>query len=233
MLYLTICLVFGSLYAGGPWTQQKKHFFIHSSISPVIYSITSTSSSNNLALPRRVSDISWQQYVEYGITNKLTVIGNLNLKYLGTSKKLRDQFDFSNPIPSGKLIGIGNSLLGLKYQLTDKKALFSLSANIESSALGLKAANGLRAGYQDWSFITGIHIGKSFKNRIYFFVEGFYVAHTKLSDEWRANAEIGYTFKKPFMMAFNVVVKESFQNRTINNEENFIQTGLFLNNQES
>lgn len=232
---LLICLLFSlgfGAYAGGPWTQQKRHLLLISGVSPVIYSLTSRTESGRLMLPRRVIDISWQQYMEYGITNKLTLVANINLKYVGSSQMLRKESSFNENLAYGRLGGLGNSLIGLKYGITKKKLLFSFSGNVETYALGVQKYLGLRTGYEDWGFIPGIHLGKSFKNNTYFFMEAYYVARTKLSDEWRANAEFGYTFKKPFIMAFNVSLKESLRNREVEDESNFEQTGLYLNNQE-
>ena len=229
-------LVFGFSFrtmAGGPWTQKKGEGIQIVGLSEVIYQSMSSSTGGGLSLPRRVTDISLQYYAEYGIVNRLTVIGNLNVKYVGTSKKVFITNDFSSFLPSEKQFGLGNSSIGLKGLIIDKKVLFSASFTTEFPSVGDKTAEGIRTGYDDWSFIPQLHFGSGFSNGIYFFVEGGFVFHLNLSDEWRLNSEIGYQLKKrPLLLALNLSAKQSLKNRTVIESDNYKQTGLYLNDEE-
>ncbi len=220
-------------FAGGPWTQQKGKGIHIAGLSEVIYQTMSSSTGSGIELPRRVTDISFQHYAEYGLTDRLTIIGNLNVKYVGSSQKTFGTNDFISTIPSGKLFGLGNSSLGFKGLVNEKAILISASFTTEFPSLGDRTAEGLRTGYEDWSFIPQVHFGNGYTSGIYFFVEGGFVFHTKLSDEWRLNGEFGYRFKKrSLIMALNISVKESLKNRTVIESVNYRHTGLYLNDEE-
>lgn len=232
--FLAVALLLFSLnsFAGGPWVKEKNDGIIISSLSTVIYKSMSSSTGSGLTLPRRVSDISQQNYLEFGITNSLTLIANLELKYVGTSSKLYPTDDFGLSILSGKLFGIGNSSVGFKYGITKEKFLFSLSYTTEFPNIGEKEALGLRTGAPTWGFVPGVHLGQGFDKRVYYFVEGYFVARNEWSHEWRVNAEVGYTFKKPLTMALFLSARQSLNNANPEDNASFRQTGLFLNNQE-
>ncbi len=221
------------VYAGGPWTQKKGEGILIIGVSPVIYSTISGPGEGSADLPRRISEITTQAYVEYGIIDRLTLIGNLPLKYVGSASKLQETDDFVTNLPHGKLFGLSNSTLAAKYNITNQKFLFAASLGIEFPSIGDKLSRGLRTGYEAFTFIPMIHLGQGFSNGIYFFVEGGYGVRNKLSDEWRLSTELGYSFKKPLIMALSLNVKESIKNRSsFDDNANYLHTGLYLNEQE-
>jgi hypothetical protein len=231
-LFITLIFFNSILFAGGPWTQKQGEGIVLVGVSPVIYSSMSSNGAGRINLNRRVSDITTQTYVEYGIKDKLTFIGNLSLKYVGTSKKTFDSGDFLATLPSGKLFGLGNITASLKYNFVNKKVLFSGSAGIETANLGSQPATGLRTGLEAWTFVPMLHFGQGFGNGIYYFVEAGYGARNKFSDDWRVTGEFGYQMRKPLTLAVNISLKQSVKNRSPFDEANFRQTGLYLNNQE-
>ena len=124
MLALMFCFS-SHLKAGGPWTQKQGDGLVLVGLSPVIYNSMSSNGLGRINLYRRVTDITAQTYVEYGLKDNLTFIGNLSLKYVSSSSKTFTTDDFIAPLPSGKLFGLGNSTVPIKYNLVNKKVLFS------------------------------------------------------------------------------------------------------------
>lgn len=232
LLSVSIMLFALNTFAGGPWVKEKNNGILINSISTVIYKTMSSSTGSGINLPRRVSDISQQNYLEFGITNSLTMIANLELKYVGTSSKVFTTSDFNTVLPNDKLFGIGNSSIGFKYGITKSKFLFSISYTTEFPNAGSNNVSGLRTGAPTWGFVPGVHLGQGFSKGVYYYVEGYFVARNKWSHEWRVNAEVGYTFKRPLTMALFLSSKQSLGNKATNDDPNYIHTGLFLNNQE-
>ena len=230
LLIWLISLV-SAAHAGGPWTQSKGEGIAIGNISPVVYRTYSSVAGEQIDMWRRVTEISMQGYFEIGLHDRVTLEGNLILRYAGTSQKLFDDGDFNSILAPGRIFGMGNSSIGVKYRFTKGNFLFSGSFGLEFPGSSEKIIFGLRTGYDAWSFVPGIHFGQGFSNGIYYFVEGFFAAHTQISDEYRIRAEIGYDFRKPLVAAVHVHVKESLKNRTFGSS-NYAQTGLYLNDQE-
>jgi hypothetical protein len=227
ILFSTQCLM-----AGGPWTQPKNEGIVIGNISPVIYRTYSSSGSGGLGMWRRVTQVSNQAYFELGLTDQLMLLGNLSLVYAGTSPKTFQTTDFNTLLAPGRVFGMGNSSIGMKYRFTKKSFLFAMSFQVEFPGSTEKSINGLRTGYDAWTFLPGIHMGQGFSNGIYYFVEGSFGGHTRLSDEYRLQGEFGYHFKKPLILAVTVHVKQSLKNKTPSDSPNYQQTGLYLNDQE-
>ena len=233
VILLALLLVTASnLVAGGPWTQAKGEGIFIANISPVVYKTYSSSTSGGLDMWRRIAEVHTQGYIEFGITDRLLLLGNVQLNYVGSSNKTFDSGDFMTVLPPDKIFGMGNSSVGLKYRLTNKNFLIALSFHIEFPGSSEKTAAGLRTGYDAWTFLPGVHMGQGFSNGIYYFIEGSFAGHTNISDEYRLKGEFGYHFKKPLIMAVAVNVKESLKNKTSSDSPNYRQTGLYLNNQE-
>lgn len=219
------------LHAGGPWVEQKHSGSYFTNLNFVIYKTMSDEMGNTRDLPRRVSDIGLTNYLEYGVAKNLALFANIELKYVGSSSKTFPS-TLNSAVPSGKLFGLGNSSLGLKYNFLNKKVLLSLSFAMEFPATSSKASTGLRTGIPSFSFVPGLHFGQGFQNGIYYYIEGFFAARNNYSHEWRLNGELGYDFKRPLVMALFVNARQSLNNKIYNDNSNFINTGLFLNNQE-
>lgn len=229
---ILVLSTFFTTYAGGPWTPKKNHADFILTVSPVIYKSMSSIDGSGISLTRRVIDINSQLYIEYGITNSLAVIGNLNFKSVRTSSKTFPTSDFLTVLPSDRVFGLGNSGIGLKYNFVDKKVLFSLSYTTEFPYVGDNVAAGIRTGYDTYSFVPGVHFGQGFEKSVYYFVEAFFAARNNISHEWRLNTEVGYTFKKPITLALKVNLKQSLKNKTVIESPNYRYTGLYLNDEE-
>ncbi|MDZ4846566.1 MAG: hypothetical protein SH857_13585 [Chitinophagales bacterium] len=237
-LLLVLCLCFGyqSANAGGPWTPQKHKGIFIASVSPNIYKNIS-GDSGGLALQRRVSDITTQFYVEYGITNKLALTANFPLKYVQTGRSIEGSDDFNDTLPAGRMAGYGNPEAELKYQFVNKKIILAGACKVEAPVTQYNNSNALRTGYDTWSFIPTVYMGHSFSSRLY--IQGmaaFAFRINDYSDEWRAAVEVGYKLKRPFWIALFLQARQSINNGSRNDADlltsNNLHTGLYMNDQQ-
>lgn len=232
--FLSVLLL--SAHAGGPWTPGKgKGLFVFSA-TPIIYTSISSGDGafDGLQLHRRVTDITFQGYVEHGFSNRLAMIFNIPYKYVRTSSNLTGNGDLPDTIPSGSLIGMGNIEVGLKYQLLkEKKLQMAGSLTLEAGTAWDKEKEGLRTGYDTWGFVPMIHAGMSFAKRAWWQAEAGAAirVNNSYSEEVRFSFEIGSGFKKPFTAAFLLQVRQSLENGDRTNSPNDFQTGLYLNNE--
>jgi hypothetical protein len=117
--FITSILIFSSYsFAGGPWPAGKKHGYAQLALTLNRYDRLIMPSSSNLygkRLLRSVTDNTLQAYGEYGMTDKLTFVSSVPLKFLATSKAALPNADaFSTLLPSGSLVGLGNIMFKAK-----------------------------------------------------------------------------------------------------------------------
>lgn len=220
-------------FAGGPWLLAKKSGFleIQTTLPVGTYNRLFLANNNFIDLNRDAIDINIQAYLEYGITDKLNLITVLPYKYITTGAA---QTPLNNPIllPSGKLSGLSNFKLALKYKLSDKKIKIAMSIQSSFNSTQQDLEKGLITGYGANSIGLYAHLGKSFSERFYSFVEGgINSSSNNFSDFYAIHYEIGYRFKPSFWGAFTLDLLESFRNGSYRNE-NLRQTGFYTNNQE-
>ena len=230
LLFICFC---ATSFAGGPWLQPAKSgFFQVQATLPVgTYNRLFLSNNKQLDLNREVTDMNFQAYLEYGITDKINIVTVLPYKYISTGAT---QSTLTNPtlLPSGKLSGFSNYKLALKYRVSDKnyKIAISIQSSFNSTTQDLE--KGLVTGYQTNSIGLYGHIGKGFSENFYSFIEGgFNSVSNNFSDFYEIHYEIGYQFKPSFWGAFTLDLRETLRNGNYRNE-NLRQTGFYTNNQE-
>ena len=103
-----------SCYAGA-WTEPQGEFYEKVSYNYYYAHQDFDSASNRVATPNggKFTDLDVNNYIEYGLTNDLTVINSLTYKWL------RNDFN-GGAATSGS--GLGDVDLGLRYKLLDKSA---------------------------------------------------------------------------------------------------------------
>ena len=231
---LTILLITSNyLIAGGPWLIEKKsgYFQLQTTLPIGTYNRLFLSNNKRLDLNRNVTDINFQAYLEYGITDKLNLITVLPFKYISTGS---NQKPLTNPVllPSGNLSGIGNYKIGLKHQISNKN--LKIAASIQSSFKPYNSAleKGLITGYNANSIGLYGHLGKSFSSNLYSFIEGgINTLSNDFSDFYEIHYEIGYQLKPSFWGVFTLDLRESLRNGSYRNEK-LQQTGFYTNDQE-
>ena len=233
-LLVVITLIPFITFAGGPWTTKNKSgFFQLQSTFPVgAYSDLFLENNENLALKRSVLDYTFQAYIEYGLSDKLNLITTLPYKYISTGDTIENS-STSELLPKGKLSGLSNYQLALKYSLLNKKLKAAISVKSSFNTVNKDIEKGLITGYQTNTVGLFGHIGKSFsKGKMYSFIEGgVYITSNNFSDYYEIHYELGYQIKPFFWTVLTLDLKESLNNGSYHNE-NLKQTGFYTNNQE-
>lgn len=232
ILFTLLILTFPVL-SGGPWLVKKKSGFLELQTTQPLgkYNKLFLENGQTLNLNRSVLDITYQAYLEYGISDKINIITNLPLKVISTHE---EQNILNNPIllEKGNLVGLGNYKLLLKYKLSDKKLNSAISLQTSFNTISKNLNKGLSTGYDANYIGLYVHLGKSFNSKLYTFIEGGYnKTLSNFSDYLDIHYELGYQIKKSFWGALTFDIRESFKNGNYNNP-NLKQTGFYTNNQE-
>lgn len=237
ILVLVVLLTFQESWAGGPWVVGKKkgYFQIQATIPLGSYSrlFHRQGLEKDIYLNRAVIDSHFQAYLEYGLTDKLTVVSTLPMKHVSTSDKVKTsgRIEFDEVLPSGSLTALANASLGLKHELFNKKWVGALSAKYEFNTSSHDLEKGLSTGFDAGAISSFLHIGKSLKGNAYFFVEmGGTKRGKDYSDEVQVITEVG---KKVKSLWTGIVLdyKKSLRNGD-RIDPTLDQTGLYPNNQE-
>lgn len=222
-----------SAFAGGPWlTPKKTGFFQFQTTLPVgAYKSLFQKNSQGINLNRSVVDINVQAYLEYGITDKLNLIAVLPYKFIST----KDTLDFiTNPeiLPEGSLNGFSNPRLGFKYRVLDKKVKAAVSVQSTFNTVSKELDKGLITGYDANSIGLYVHVGGSFSENLYSFVDiGANLQSNNYSDYLDIHYELGCQLMPNFWGVLTVDIRQSFRNGPVVND-NLRQTGFYTNDQE-
>ena len=216
--------------AGGPWVKKKgeSYFQIGGGIIPSTNELF-YKGNQYLFINRKVTDLSFGFYNEYGITNKLTIITDIPFKFV-TSNNNIDTTLFLPVLKSGNLSGFGNISITPKYELLNGS--IKLSGGIKFSLPTGKFDNstGLKTAYQTYGIMPIVDIGFS-KNKLYAFIETGYNYRTSLADDLKFEFEMGYKVYKNIYAIINFNSKFStFKPSTITTPND--QTGLYADGQE-
>ncbi len=200
---ITLLLFSLNTFAGGPWAEGK--FKGYAEISGSFTLLTTT------------RDNTYQTYLEFGLTDKITFKGILPFKYV---KSQEDIDDFSGDLLSStSLWGIGNILVGLKYQLPIEKIPFSIGFDTELGTLKTENNQGLRTAYNTYTFIPNISLGMGWDNK-YAFVElrpGFRI--NNFSHYISIVGEFGGKLKDMIWVSLYAELRNSFKNGSFNDIE--------------
>lgn len=237
ILFVLAVLSIIEAQAGGPWVLGKKKGYFQLQATLPIGSYSTLFHRDGLKrdiyLNRGVIDTHFQAYLEYGLTDKLTIISNLPFKYVATSDKLNSnsRIAFDEQLESGSLTALANPSVTLKHQLFNKKWVGAISAKYEFNASSQDLEKGLSTGYQAGAVSSFLHVGRSLEGNAYFFMEaGGTVRGNDYSDEIELITEIGKKMGG-LWTAFVLDYKKSQRNGDRVNP--FLdQTGLYTNNQE-
>ena len=232
LLFLFLSFSF-SVFAGGPWTPGKKHGFlqIQTTFPAGPYIQLYISDGDNLELNRGVTDISIQAFMEYGISEKLSLVTALPYKIVSTNNDINPNSEFPL-LPEGSLSGLGNYELALKYKFLDKTFVSAFSVKAEFNTGSRELEEGLATGYDATGYALYWHIGRSFGSKFYSFFESGYTLRTNnFSDDYRLLLEAGYQPANKLWLAMVFDLRQSLRNGNYD-DVNLQQTGLYTNNQE-
>jgi hypothetical protein len=234
LLSATILLFTTVSFAGGPWTQSKGGGYAQLSFSSITAPSLFNRSGDSYQLYRKVADQTLQSYMEYGITDNLTLLGNIPFKFVSTGEETFevDSSLVTVPFPSGSLAAIGNISLAAKYKLLDTKWQIAAQLKADAASSSYDASTALQTGYDCWSYQPMLLAGYS-KNNWYGFVSaGFTIRSNHFSESFNMTGEAGYGFfKQKTYLILMLDLDKSFLNDSTQRED-YLRTGLCVNNQE-
>jgi hypothetical protein len=154
-LFVLLFSSFCRLASQQAWTKDKGKYFAQIGTSVLFYnSYINSETSNILPLNRNFVDMSVSLYGEYGLTNYLTLSGQVPFKYSSSSGGK------DNLIQDGSIAGFSNINLGLTGRLFQKGG-FVFSTKIKTGLPFSKydAKTGLRTGFDATTFTPSLLVG--------------------------------------------------------------------------
>lgn len=218
LLALTLSL---SASAGGPWPIKKNSGYAQLGFTYLGYSKFFNEDGKVTDLRRPVTDFTTQLHLDFGLTDRLTMTTNLPFKYVSTADRITsaDTTYFQDTIQAGGLFGLSNVMLGLKYNIINKKVLFAAGLNVEANVAKYDSLTALRTGPNTWVFHPYVSVGTSFfSGKIYtLLVAGYRVRLNNYSHEADFNFELGYSWNQKTYFIATVAGRFSVQNGSYNN----------------
>ncbi|MGB1205375.1 MAG: hypothetical protein ACPG5B_07010 [Chitinophagales bacterium] len=233
LFLLSILFLPLTLQAGNPWTQAKGAGFSQLSFNYIRSDQLFHKDLGTLQLNRFVTDATLQTYLEYGITDKLTVLGVLPFKFTSTSDAISENTDFNELLSAGSFNQLGNISIAAKYGLiTNKSIVAATQVRLDLPSKAFDANTGLRTGYNAVGVSPSLSVGYG-TNHFFASAEiGLTFRTNKYSSAFFGNAEFGYNHKNRTYIILVVDATRSFFNENRDNlDGNALQTGLFVNNQ--
>lgn len=218
-LLFIICLQ--SVYAGGPWPRKKNSGYAQLGFTYLRYGSFYNHEGNSTGLRRNVLDFTSQVYLEYGITDRLTLSTNLPFKYVRSGDEIlnSDTTYFRDTVPNGNLFGLNNVTLGLKYNIINKRVLFSAGLSAEANTARYDSLATLRTGPSAWVINPNVSVGTTFwEGRIYTLLDlGYRLRTNSYSDEADLNFEVGFSWNYSTYFIFSLAGRLSMQEGSFDN----------------
>ena len=223
-----------SIAQGGPWTQKKGEGFAQFQAILPAYQYKSLLNGRFIndiqGVNRKTFNSDFGLYLEYGLSDKIDVIGNLPFKYIRTGE-LTDQLYFENLLDEGDLFGLSNPKLAFRYKLLEKKVNLAISLQSTWNTIRTDLDKGLATGFNANSLGAMVHIGRGNDKHYGFLNIGYHKYTHGFSDVLEINLEHGWNIKEKWHLALALSARHSLENGTYRNE-NLEQTGFYPNNQE-
>ena len=235
-LLISFCLILSGgypLFAGGGWTLQKGELWGELGATYLQYDQLWRGSEPFRQLQRPVSDLGIRLYVEYGVLDNWTVMGQLPFKMVSTSGDPLGSVDFTDTLPKGSMSYLGNYRFGSKYRLVNNsRGVMSAQLWVEANNSDLNQLIGLQTGFDAWSFEPALTFGTSF-GRSYLSGQGGIAFRTnEYSEEFLGQLEYGINPLGDWWIMAVADFRISFKNGE-KEPCNTLHTGLYVNNQEA
>lgn len=182
-----------SSYAGGPWARRADAGFLQFGVTWLGYDLAYDPEGEKIELGRSITDLTFQLYGEYGISDRLTVLLNLPMKVYDVSEP-EDAFP---QLAGGTAVGAENLSVGALYQLMSRNGFIISGKLFVGLPLATRhAQTGLRTGFRAFQITPQFSAGYS-RGRWYGFLEpGATLMTDGLSQVLRLDAELGYNVWK-------------------------------------
>jgi hypothetical protein len=230
-IFAGLLVITNTLYAGA-WTQKRGKGYYELKFQMIRANRFYEPSGKIISIPT-LAEYTASIYGEYGINDWLTVVGDFPFyKRITLNRQVgaRTGFVF---FPGDSVSGISDAEVGVRVGLLrGGPTVFSAGLKLGLPIGDDTQVNGLFTGDGEFNQIFSLQLGHSFYPKpLYFTGEaGVNNRSNGYSDEFRYEAEIGYTIGSNLTLHFKVNGMESFHNG-----DDAVQGGmggLFANNQE-
>ncbi|MBX2841555.1 MAG: transporter [Flammeovirgaceae bacterium] len=217
---------------GQAWTQKKGSIYTQIGSSFIAGTSKYSNAGSPLDLVRKVTDITLQLYHEHGISDKLTIVGNVPFKLVSTGDEIVALGFSGDTIPSGSLSGFGNISLSAIYGLQQSgQWVYSLQLRTDLNTAKEKQESGLRTGVDAWGVAPSFHIGYGGNAFWSSFDLGGNFRSNNFSTQWFSNLQLGKNINQKFQIIGQLSALQSFEDGNAPDGK-AIETGLYTNNLE-
>jgi len=218
-LTLTLVLLTLSMavIAGGPWPRKKGSGYAQLSGTYLGYGKIFDANSDIVDLRRNMTDVTIQTYLEYGLTDRLTFTLNLPFKYVNSSEDINATTYFNDTLNNASTFGLNTVLMGLKYNIINKKILLTAGLNGEANVARYDSITAIRTGPETFVIHPYLSSGTSF-GKFYTQLEaGYRIRTSGYSHEVDLAYELGYSWNQKTYFILNVRGRISMQNGSYDN----------------
>lgn len=222
-----------TIFAQSPWTKDKGDIFAQFSFT-TISNYDKIFGDPDYNIVGKISDRTYQIYSEYGLTGKTSLLVNIPFKAI-RFKKQNTINCITAPCPSNDFdkneSSFGNIELGVKHQFYNDGWVIAgqLSAALNTSSYH---TNGIRTGYDAYTFTPLFIAGKSFGNTYLQTHIGAQIRTNNYSSNFKFGAEYGGKIFTNFWLIGYVDIVKSLENGAVILPPNNLATALYINNQE-
>ena len=231
MKNLSLLLLFVSslAFSQSPWTQKKGKFYTQFSFS-TISDYDTLFGDPEKTTERKITDNTAQFYVEYGITDNLTLIVNVPYKMIKTGELVTAN---NNPVTKEASKNVlGNASIGIKRVFYKRKWIISGQLTAQKSVTEFDNASGIRGGYESYIFTPLFIFGKGSEKTYMQFFTGADFFVNNYSSRFKVGGEAGFKLLKRLWVAGFIDVAMSLKNGKYLVPPSNVLTGLYVDNQE-
>jgi hypothetical protein len=214
---LLLALGAQTVMAGGPWPRKKATGYAQLGATYLGYSKIFDANSDIVDLRRNMTDVTVQAYLEYGLSDRFTLVVNLPFKYVSSSESINETAYFNDTLNAGSSFGLNTVMMGLRYNIINKKFLLTAGINGEANVARYDSLTAIRTGPLTFVIHPYLSTGTSF-GKFYTQLEAGYRIRTNgYSHELDLGYELGYSWNQKTFFILNVRGRVSVQNGSYDN----------------
>ncbi len=233
ILFAIAVAIAGDSQAQSPWTQEQGEGFFQISWFEIgSYDRLYQDSGGDLFTSREITESTVQAYGEYGVADRLTLLGSIPFKR-PEGGGLVASSSFLPTIESGSLSELGNVQVGARYRFTDGDRLaLSGQLDLELPTGEFDPRTGLSTGYDAYTLTPLIAVGRGWDRAYVSGYAGLGLRSDDFSNDWRLGGEVGYSLFGRLWLIGLLDVRRSFSDGDVALTAAQLQTGLYVNDQE-
>lgn len=213
------------------WLRQPNGGFVQTSFSSISTNRIYNGGNKEVQLHHTVNDLTFQQYGEYGVYQKLTIATSLPIKYVNTINDVYIGY-LPDTLDAGSLSHTGNisisAIYGIKQQ-GNWVSSFKLKTDLNTAHY--REEYGLRSGYNAWGIMPTICFGKSISSYFFTSETGINIRTNHYSTQLIQQLQIGRNIAEKVWVILAFDYLKSLKNGNFDDGTS-VHTGLYMSNIE-